>query len=163
MKSKRYYYCPNKSCSSIYQDRSNHPDHSEDLERIPSELTEEFGFTKKLGSGANGVVFQIFDEDDELNKALKLLNVVKKDEMKMELKVLIRLHHQYIVRYFMSGIVKKKAYIVMEACDMNLNEYMTNNNEKLTYEDKTRLFLQICQGIDFFHNHPQVKMEASYY
>ena len=116
MQSKRYYCCPKKACPFFYRDRSDHPDHSKELERIPSELTREFSFTKKLDAGANGVVPNIrwrwwSEQGDEAAER------GKEWEMKMELKVLIRLHHQCIVRYFKSKMVKKKAYIAMEAWD----------------------------------------------
>lgn len=156
MQSERFYYCPIPTCTSIYRKRAAHSEHSDELERIPLELTDEFDFKKKLGSGANGVVFQIYDKDDEVNKAMKLLNVSRKEEMKTELKVLLRLHHQYIVRYFKSGMCKKKAFIIMESCDMNLNDYMNKMKKELTEENKIRIFLQICQGIEYFHHHDQV-------
>ena len=159
MQPEKLYYCPCKtlkSCNSVYSQRSAHPDHYEELIRIPSELTEQFSFQKKLGSGANGVVFQIYDDNDKIDKAIKLIDFINKAEMKIELKVLLRLHHQYIVRYFKSGMCKKKAYIVMEACDKSLDEYLRKKKDKLTDEKKMRLFLQICQGIAYFHHHPQV-------
>ena len=159
MQSERVYYCPLndfKTCNDIYLKRSAHANHFEELEKIPSELTNYFLFQKKLGSGSNGIAFQIYDENDEMSKAMKLLDVVMK-ERKKELKMLLRLHHQYIVRYFTSGKCENKTYIIMEACDMNLNEYMIKMQNKLTYEKTIRLLIQICQGIEYIHHHPEVK------
>lgn len=153
------YYCPLKNfptCNDIYLERSAHSEHSKMLEKIPSELVKKFIFKKKLGSGAFGVVFQIYDGKENMNKAIKLLNLVKMEEIKTELKVLLRLHHQYIVRYFKSGVCLNKAYIVMEACDMDLHGYLIQNKKSLTYEKKIAIFIQICEGIKYFHYHPEV-------
>ena len=58
-KGTKSYYCTNKNCTSIFHSSSDHAEHANQLKKIPSDLSDEFKFNKKLGTGANGVVFEI--------------------------------------------------------------------------------------------------------
>lgn len=164
METKKNYYCTSKECSSIFCSSSLHPQHPNQLKKIPDELSNEFSFKKKLGAGSNGVVFQIYDESDETYKALKLIEAEDPEQMKKELKILLKLHHQFIIRYFRSGILKKsKVYIIMEECDMSLDEYLKINKSKLTYKMKLKLFLEICEGIEYFHHNKNVNRNYHFF
>ena len=156
-KGSKSYYCRNKKCTSIFKSSSDHLEHAAQLEKIPSALSDEFLFNKKLGAGANGVVFQIYDPFEEENKAIKIIKVDDPEEMKKELKILLNLHHQSVVRYFRSGILKNsKVFIIMEECDSNLIEYLEENKASLTHDNKVSLFLKICKGLNYIHHHKNV-------
>ena len=156
-KGTKSYYCTNKNCTSIFQSSSDHPEHAAELEKIPYDLSDEFTFNKKLGAGANGVVFQIYDPCEEDNKAIKIIKVEDPEEMKKELIIMFKLYHQSIIRYFRSGLLKnKKVFILMEECDSNLMEYLEKNKASLTYDDKVNILVKICEGINYIHHHKNV-------
>ena len=156
-KGSKFYYCTDKKCISIFESSASHPEHLNQLEKIPSSLSDEFLFIEKLGAGATGVVFKIFDVSEEKTKALKIIKVENPEEMKKELNILYELHHKGIVTYFRSGILKNnKVYIIMEECEADLGSYLEKNKANLSYNDKINLFLKICEGINYIHHHKNV-------
>ena len=156
-KGSKFYYCTDKNCTPIFESSASHPEHPNQHEKIPSNLSKEFLFTEKLGAGTAGVVFQIFDFSEEKSKVLKIIKVDNPEEAKKELNILHFLHHQCIIKYFRSGVLKhNKVYIVMEECDMNLEKYLEKNKAILSYDDKVNLFVNICEGINYIHNHKKV-------
>ena len=58
-KGTKFCCCTDKKCTSIFESSSGHPEHSNQLEKIPSDLSDEFLFNRKLVAGANGVVSNI--------------------------------------------------------------------------------------------------------
>lgn len=161
---KKLYYCKDKKCTSIFESLDDHLEHRNRLKKIPPDLSDEFLFKKKLGKGANGVVFQIYDLSDKENKAIKIMKVNEPEKTKDELSILLKLHHQCIVRYFRSGTLKNnKVFIIMEECDCNLEEYLEQNKAKLTHGDKVSLLLKICEGVDYIHHNKKVIDFALYF
>ena len=92
----------------------NHPqaiEHSNQLENIPFDLSDEFLFNKKLVAEANEVERILYvitiKENEKMNLfkvgiteniVLKIIKVEDSEEMKKELKNFFKLHHQCVVK-----------------------------------------------------------------
>ena len=149
-----FYFCLLKKCLSVFSDKSLHSEHVKQLEKLPSELTEEYEFKTKLGTGANGVVFEVLDKIDKKQKAIKLINNQNDEleEVNAELAILSELHHTNIIRYFRPGFCdENKIFIVMEYCENNLEDFI-EKNKPLAMETKNKLFKQLCSAMDYMHN-----------
>ena len=155
MESKRSsYFCLTESCVSIFPHRSDHAEHKSLIEKLPSELTNEYEFKRKLGSGSFGVVFEVFDKSDKKIKVIKISKNQKNcvEDVASELEVLKELYHHNLVRYFGSGLCKRNYFfILMEYCESNLKQYI-ENNKPLKSDIKDHFFKQLCEGVDFLHN-----------
>ena len=148
------YFCLLENCFSIFSRRSDHAEHKNQIEKLPSELTTEYEFKRKLGTGSFGVVFEVFDKSDNSQKVIKITKNQKTDQgdVVAELEVLKELYHHNLIRYFRSGICRRNYFfITMEYCESNLKEFIENNNP-LKIEMKDHLFKQLCEGVDFLHN-----------
>lgn len=155
-----FYFCTLQSCSSIFPNKLSHSDHTLQLERLPSDLVDDYIFKRKLGSGTFGFVFEVFDKSDKNVKAIKIFRNQKNnvEDLFAELQVLTELYHQNIIRYFRSGIcMKNNVFIVMEYCEMNLQDFIIKTRP-LPIIIKNRFFRQICEGLDFLHNQNEMKV-----
>lgn len=151
---KSSYFCLIENCLSVFSQRSDHAEHKSQIEKLPSDLTSEYKFKRKLGSGSFGVVFEVFDRSDKKRKAIKITRNQRnsQEDVVAELKVLKELYHHNLIRYFRSGLCKRNyIFIVMEYCESNLKEFIVNN-KPLELEMKDHLFKQLCEGVDFLHN-----------
>lgn len=153
------YFCHLESCSSLFPNPASHQDHKDQLESLPSCLTDDYIFKRKLGSGSFGLVFEVFDRSDKRVKAIKIVGTQKNnvEDAVAELKILTELYNQNIIRYFRSGIYRNNVFIVMEKCEINLKD-LIKRNRPLSLEIKNQLFKQICEGLDFLHNKNEMRV-----
>ena len=150
-KSSKKYYCSYENCKTknLFSKNSCCPEHPHSCLEIPKFLTENFDFRCKLGSGSFGFVFQVFDHEDQELKALKLIKQI--DFKDGDVTVLKKINHRNIIRYFRSkSLAKDVGFLLMELCDSDLNALIREN--KLSFEEKVKIFKQICKGIKHFHN-----------
>ena len=104
-----FYFCLEKNCFSIFPNTTEHKGHQNFCEKIPSDLTTQYDFQEKLGMGAFGVVFKVFDKSDRKVKAMKIaLKQSSAEDAVAEVEVLKELYHHNLLRYFQSGFCKKK-------------------------------------------------------
>lgn len=150
-KTNKKYFCSSKTCKSnkIFSDDSFCNEHPNSYMEIPKFLVNLFEFKKKLGSGAFGFVFQVYDIEDQEIKALKLLKI--EDFEDGDVTVLKKLQHPNIIRYFRSKAFSNDfGFVLMEFCDSELNSLIKEN--QISFEDKLKIFKQICKGIKYFHS-----------
>lgn len=149
-----YYFCLLENCLSIFSHRSDHAEHKNQIEKLPSELTAEFEFRKKLGTGSFGVVFEVFDKSD---KTIKVVKITKnqssgQEDVVAELELLKELYHHNLIRYFRSGLCRRNyIFITMEYCECNLKDFI-RNNKPLKTKMKDNFFRQLCEGVYYLHN-----------
>ena len=145
------YYCSdgNFKTKHLFSKNSFCPEHPNSFLKIPKFLTENFDFKCKLGSGSFGFVFQVFDHEDQVLKALKLIKL--DDFNDGYVTVLKKISHQNIIHYFRSKSLEEDVgFLLMELCDSDLDALIREN--KLSFEEKLKIFKQICKGIKYFHN-----------
>lgn len=132
-----------------------------------SRYTLEFKQLKHIGDGGFGSVFEAFHRIDENVYAIKKIQIDKLNEEKSkyyfnEVRILSKLQHKNIVRYYSSWLELNKIdnnhipilYIQMELCHKSLGSYISQRN----YEDKIIIinqeliiFKQIVDGIKYIH------------
>ena len=153
---KQLFFCPkeDQACFSIFEDRSEHPDHINILQLIPSELYS-FSFKCKLGQGAYGVVFLVVDSLEQKEKALKLMYIDDLTSVDREFQALKRLRHQNIIDYYEFRIIGKECTFVMELCNSDLDKLIKEN--KLDSQAKVKTFKEICKGIKYLHKVRHIK------
>lgn len=143
------YFCQKQKCDQLFNNHSEHPLHKNSLLRIPEELSS-YEFKKKLGQGAFGVVFLVYDSSDKQEKVIKLIRI-EESLIDGDIDILKRLHHSNIIGYYGSGVIRDEcAYVLMELCDDDLDK-MIKEKRFATFEDRLKIFKQICKGIQYFH------------
>lgn len=144
------FYCRIAGCTELFVESAEHTKHKSSIVPIPTEF-KTLNFIKKLGQGAFGFVFKVFDCSDKQEKALKLIPIDDSSLLDGDIDTLKTLYHQNIIRYFMSGIVGEDcAFVLMELCDYDLEEVI--KKKKITnFEQQLKIFKQICKGIEYVH------------
>lgn len=155
---KARFYCKIKECKSLFIDSAEHAQHKNSLLPIPD--FKNFNFIKKLGQGAYGMVFKVYDCSDKQEKALKLISIEDSSFSDGDIDTLKTLYHQNIIRYFMSGVLDEDcAFVLMELCDYDLEEGIKNRKFE-SFEQQMKIFKQICKGIEYVH---QVYKKKKYF
>ena len=150
-----------KEYSFIFTDPTIHSNHQNTLEKLPSELTMNYKFIKKLGQGTYSYAFEVFDKIHETTIALKYnkeKSNFEEEEMR-ELRTLKKLSHPNIIPHYHSAICSKtkKFYMLTELCDMNLKEFI-ESRPSLNMLKKMEILKQICEAIDYLHNENPLKV-----
>ncbi|KAL9646285.1 hypothetical protein ABK040_009972 [Willaertia magna] len=117
-------------------------------------IKDKYLLISKLGKGAFGVVFKVFDIINFKYLALKVLTEGNDyNNLKHEFILLAKLEHENVIKYLDFDKIKKikKPFLVMELCDYSLDDKLYNNSESFLLIDKLKLFLQICKGVEYLH------------
>ena len=161
-----FYFCSQKkekACFEIFPSKTTHPKHSYTLEQLPSELTKDYEFKKKIGQGVYCYVFQVLDKMDKTIKAIKLykdpINEEEEEKEMRELSILAQLSHPNIIRYYQSRVCNEthKIWILLELCDMSIEEYVKKISP-MDEEKKINIFKQICKALNYLHNGNELKV-----
>ena len=145
------FFCKFKQCTQLFSNRKEHSEHKNNLYEIPDQLSS-YVFIKKLGQGTYGAVFEVYDHTDDEKKAVKIIQINDSSlASDGDLHTLKKLHHQNIVHYHHSGILKECSFVVMELCDSDL-ETMIEKNKLTNFDEQMNVFKQICRGIEYFHD-----------
>ncbi|CAN6237074.1 unnamed protein product [Urochloa humidicola] len=121
-----------------------------------SRYRTDFHEIKKIGHGNFSVVFKVLNRIDGCLYAVKrsikqLHNDMERRQAVKEVQAMAALgSHENIVRYFTSWFENEQLYIQMELCDRCLS---MNRNQPLKCGDALELLYQICEGLDFIHEH----------
>jgi len=117
----------------------------------------KFEIEAELGQGAMGKVYRALDPILERRVALKTISpslLNSKDALtrfQREARAAARLQHPNIVTVFEVGEVERTHYIAMELVEgMDLGEALTPP-DRLTVEQKVRMIVDVCRGLDFAH------------
>jgi len=124
----------------------------------PSALgLENYDIIELVGEGGMGIVYKARQKSLKRIVALKVLKEkVKRSEyevkmFKREAKALANLKHPAIVPIFDSGVTQEGVYyFAMEYAEgLPLDEYC--KEKQLSIQDKLRLFVKICDGVNYAH------------
>jgi len=134
---------------------SGSPDRGEDAEKLPQ--VKGYEIVKRLGEGGMGIVY--LAEQKEPIKRTVALKVIKPgmDSAKViarfeaERQALAVLDHPNIARVFDAGTTElDRPYFAMEYVEGKpITEYC--DEHRLTIEDRLKLFMQVCEAIQFAH------------
>ena len=132
-----------------------------DLEATESLIGKRVGkyrLLKLIGSGGMGKVFLASRSDKEFRKtvAVKLVNPFWNSEemaqtFRRERQILAKLEHPNIARLLDGGTTKDKVpFLVMEYVEgVPITEYCKENCT--TTNDRLRVFLKVCEAVQFAH------------
>ena len=122
--------------------------------------SHEYKKIKKLGKGGYGKVYQVLDEKENKNYAIKKIPIVdlteeEKDFVKNEAKILSSINDEHIVKYYDSCEDDKYFNILMEYCEgSDLKKFILDykdKNEFIKEEIIYNIALDLCLGIKVIH------------
>ena len=118
-----------------------------------------YQITREIGRGGMGAVYLAARADDEFQKqvAIKIVAAPLGDEdllrrFRRERQILAELEHPQIARLLDGGTTEEGLpYLVMEYVDgVRIDDYCRTN--RLSIDDRLRLFLRVCDAVQFAHN-----------
>ena len=126
-------------------------------------IANRYKIIDKLGEGGMGVVFQVHDELEQNDLALKFLSKTTHDteesylRFKQEFWTMIKLAHPNTVNVYDYGIEDKIPYFTMEIVPgKELTEYIPAMGVKSSnlqdYDFIYKVLVQACQVLDFIHS-----------
>jgi eukaryotic-like serine/threonine-protein kinase len=127
------------------------------LEEI-EEALPEFSILGPAGIGASGRVVQAQDKGNDRIVAIKVLRIAEEeqeltDRFNLECRLLARLSHKHITKFFGGGRIKEIHYGVMEwKPDGNLEQLLaTSHDRRLRLEIIMRVMGQLCDALAYAH------------
>jgi serine/threonine protein kinase len=113
-----------------------------------------------LGRGGMGAVYLAHRADGQFNQqvAIKLIDLplatdMFRERFRQERQILAELQHPYIARFLDGGVTSEgDLYLVMEYVDGRpIHRYC--DEQKLSIPQRLGLFLEICEAVEFAHQH----------
>lgn len=121
-----------------------------DTIQLPNNLSKKMQL-KPIGEGSYASVFSYFDENYNRFFALKRAHkdISKKDleRFYLEFETMQNLSSPYILEVY--SMDKSKNEYIMEYADTTLYKHITQNNQKLTFEERKSLYHQIIKGFEY--------------
>lgn len=106
---------------------------------------------KEIGKGSYAKVFRFFDENYNKYFALKRANknISEKDLKRfyLEFKVMKELKSPYVLEVYSMDETKNE--YIMEYADCTLFDFIQKNNQKLTFEERRKLCIQVIKGFEY--------------
>lgn len=99
-----------------------------------------------LGEGVQSIVYRTTD-----NLALKVIKEPKNPDNLIELDILSRVDHEYLVKAKSINLVENKICLLMEMGIITLKNYILDDNVNLNQQQKLDLSLAIMKGVDYLH------------
>jgi eukaryotic-like serine/threonine-protein kinase len=119
-----------------------------------------YRIAREIGRGGMGVVFEAVRDDDQFRKrvAIKIavrasLSPVLREAFRRERQILAELDHPNISKLIDGGETEEGLpYFVMEYVEgVPINAYCSE--KKLSIRDRLHLFLEVCDAVDYAHQH----------
>ncbi len=112
-----------------------------------------------IGYGTVGTVHRAHDTQKDRRVALKILlpamseNDLVASRFRREIKILEKLEHEHIVRYYGSGHEGHRLYFAMELVEGGSVKQMLSNHGRLTWTHVAELACQVASALQYAHNH----------
>jgi len=112
--------------------------------------------TSLLGRGGMANVYEIWNSDLEVHRAVKLIHPTctdtEKERFDTEIKITAKLHHPYIVEIHGVGKWNGLSYLEMEKIDGITLKEIIRNRGALPVAVCTSIGIMICQALHYAHN-----------
>lgn len=109
---------------------------------------------KLIGEGSYAQVFKYSDKfylkTFALKRAKNDLNKKELERFKREYSQMNEMNSPYVLEVY--GYNDKNNEYIMEFMDRSLNDYILNNNNKLTFKERVKLGLQIIKAFSYIHS-----------
>lgn len=128
---------------------------------IVLDVEKELAFTNCVGQGSFAKVYDGMDRKSKQQVAIKVIDKRKVTDSKrrqliqMEVNLLARMKHRHISEFYRIIEDHKRIFIVMQLCGtITLNVFCRKFPDKrLNDEQAHALFVQICKGVKYMHDH----------
>ncbi|CAB54507.2 Serine/threonine-protein kinase zyg-8 [Caenorhabditis elegans] len=158
---------PNRN-ESLRHDRSGSVIPDQDQQRLPPLLDEKFQLVRLIGDGNTAVVYEVIDKtNNDDRKAMKVIareNVIGKEHLiEMELAILQKIDHTFIVQLYDHWFVDDSYYLSLELIEMgDLFEHL-RIVRRVPERDAVRMMTCLGQALEYIHElgivHRDVKLE----
>ncbi|HOG45900.1 MAG TPA: serine/threonine-protein kinase [Anaerolineae bacterium] len=112
-----------------------------------------------LGSGAFADVFKVFDTQEGVPRAMKLITPATGRDPKAlqqfqsEGRWLRELDHPNIVKCYDVGVEEDRQFIIMDYVEgQTLDDLITRRRREIPLETRLRIFLCVCSAAEYLHN-----------
>jgi serine/threonine protein kinase len=123
--------------------------------------------TKLLGDGGMASVYEIWNSQLEVQRAVKLLhpncNIESQERFQTEIKITAKLHHPYIIEIHGVGEWNGLPYIEMEKADGVSLEELIHTRGALPLEVCVAIGLMVSKALEYAHNHEYVLYNNNYH
>jgi tRNA A-37 threonylcarbamoyl transferase component Bud32 len=128
---------------------------------IVLDIEKELTFTSCVGQGSFAKVYEGTDRRTKQHVAIKVIDKRKVPEVKRrqliqtEVNLLARMKHRHISEFYRMVEDHKRIFIVMQLCgNLTLNVFCRKFPDKRLNEEQAHaLFIQICKGVKYMHDH----------
>lgn len=122
--------------------------------------------TSLLGKGGMANVYEIWNKDLEVYRAVKLMHPTctenEKERFDTEVKISAKLHHQYITEIHGVGKWNGLSYLEMEKIDGITLKELIRERGALSVTACTAIGIMICEAIHYAHNQEYVLYGKKY-
>lgn len=120
------------------------------MQICPNNKMGEYVFLKKLGSGEEGTVYLV--KEGSKFKAIKVVSMEYATTICSECSIYSYLDHPNIIKpeKYLFSDNKDTIYMIMEAGDMDLDNYL-KINQSISRDEALIIFWQILNAIDYIH------------
>lgn len=118
---------------------------------------ENFRFDKVIGSGSFGKVFRAVSRNTGDSYAIKMIsksfvkNLTLEEQLKNEIKILMRCNHENIVKIFACFEDPENIYVVMELAEESLFKKLVNS-KKFTEVQTSEILTQVLRALNYLHS-----------
>ena len=117
-----------------------------------------------VGQGAFSIVQKYHDpfynRTFAVKQAKKNLDTRELSRFKREFEILQSLKFPYVLEVY--GYDEQKISYIMEYCNSTLHDYITKNNQKLSFANRKKLALQFLYGVNYLHAKKLLHRDISY-
>ncbi|CAI2375852.1 unnamed protein product [Moneuplotes crassus] len=158
LKGRRLYNPQSREKEEFKREIKNVINHSKSFKSSFGSSLKDFKVIKEIGRGAYGTVYKVQSYIDRNTYALKKINEINKTQKASalkEVKILKRMNHPNIIRYYHSFVEYDNLYILMEYADggdlyHKMKEYKSMN-KKWTEKEIWCFAYEILLGIEYLH------------
>lgn len=139
---------------SIETNRKKYNNSLIETSHVVTKTPINFIIKELIGKGSFGTVYKVQHFLDEQFYALKKIDLTcnTREEMEYcfnETRILAKLEHENIVRYYTSFLEDESLFLQMELCHQNLHSIIRYS--KLSIQKKSFFILQILNGLYYLH------------